>query len=128
MRYIFPVYIPIIWHVHDMTVSGGSRTNNMCEAWNRSFSALVGHAHPTIWTLVEALCKDFSSVQGTKRFNQLVQPPWNHAHHPATSTTKEPCALSRKSGRCQGGGQITWEANVRGESSVLGANVQGGGK
>ena len=92
MRRIFPVYIPTIWHVHDMTVSGGSRTNNMCEAWNRSFSALVSHAHPTIWTLVESLCKDFSSVQGTKRFNQLGQPSRVHAPQPIRLTTKEQCA------------------------------------
>ena len=92
MRRIFPVYIPTIWHVHDMTVNGGSRTNNMCEAWNRGFSTLVGHAHPTIWTLIEALCKDFSSVEGTKRLNQLGQPPRNQAPQPARLTSKEQCA------------------------------------
>ena len=92
MRRIFPVSIPTIWHVHDMTVNGGSRTNNICEAWNRGFSTLVGHAHPMIWTLIEAMCKNFSSVEGTKRFNQLGQPPRNQAPQPARLTTKEPCA------------------------------------
>ena len=95
MRRIFPVCIPTIWHVHDMTVSGGSRTNSMCEAWNRGFSTLVGHAQPTIWTLIEALCKDFSSVDGTKCFNQLGQPPRNQAPQTARLTTKEQCASTR---------------------------------
>ena len=44
-----------------------------------------------IWTLIEALHKDFSSVEGTMHLNQLGQPPRNHAPQPARSTTKEPC-------------------------------------
>ena len=38
--------------------------NKMGEAWHRGFSTLVGHAHPTIGTLIESLRKDFSAVEG----------------------------------------------------------------
>ena len=75
MRHIAPSYSPTLWNVHDATMAGGSRTNNMCEAWNRGFSTLVGHSHPTIWTLIDALRKDFAAVEGTMRLNQLGQPP-----------------------------------------------------
>ena len=86
------MYSPTLWNVRDVTVSGGSCTNNMCVAWNRGFSSFVGHAYLKLWTLTEALRKDFSSVEGTMRPNQLGQPPRNHAPQPAWSTTKEPCA------------------------------------
>jgi hypothetical protein len=44
-----------IWNVHDATVNGDARTNNMCEGWNDNFFNLVGHAHPSIWRVIESL-------------------------------------------------------------------------
>ena len=81
MRRIFPLNIPTIWNVHDMTVSGGSRTNNMCEAWNRGFSTLVGHAHlryghlfkPYVRTFLlwrePSASNSYVNIQGTMRLN-----------------------------------------------------------
>jgi hypothetical protein len=49
-----PMFPPAIWNVHDVTVNGDARTN-MCEGWNNNFFNLVGHAHPSIWRVIE--CK-----------------------------------------------------------------------
>jgi hypothetical protein len=38
------MFPPAIWNVHDATVNGDTRTNNMCEGWNNNFFNLVGHA------------------------------------------------------------------------------------
>ena len=46
MRRKPPMYPPSIWNVHNITLHGSSRTNNICEGWNNAFSNLVGHAHP----------------------------------------------------------------------------------
>ena len=32
--------------------------NSLCESWNCAFASLVGHHHPSLWTLVEALQHD----------------------------------------------------------------------
>ncbi len=48
-----PTYSPSIWNVHDITLNGGSRTNNICEGWNNSFTQLVGHAHPAARQLID---------------------------------------------------------------------------
>ena len=44
-----PLFPPELWNVNIQTMSGGSRTNNLCEAWNRGFHSLVGTSQPTIW-------------------------------------------------------------------------------
>jgi hypothetical protein len=31
-----PMFPPAIWNVHDATVNGDARTNNMCEGWNKN--------------------------------------------------------------------------------------------
>ena len=49
-----PLFPPSMWNVHDLTLAGADRTNNLCESWNCSFANLVGHHHPSLWTLVEA--------------------------------------------------------------------------
>jgi len=58
VRRMPPTYEPSIWNVHDITLAGGSRTNNICEGWNNAFMKLVGHAHPTIWRAIDSLRKD----------------------------------------------------------------------
>ena len=45
------------------TMSGGSRTNNLCESWNRGFRSLVGTSHPTIWKALEHLRLDHHNVK-----------------------------------------------------------------
>ena len=57
VRRMPPIYEPSIWNVHDITLAGGSRTNNICEGWNNAFMNLVGHAHPTIWRAIEVCAK-----------------------------------------------------------------------
>ncbi|KAK2145881.1 hypothetical protein LSH36_650g02032 [Paralvinella palmiformis] len=34
---------------------GGSRTNNIYEAWNNCFRSLVGHSHPTLWRAIDSI-------------------------------------------------------------------------
>ena len=62
VRRMPPTYEPSIWNVHDITLAGGSRTNNICEGWNNAFVKLVGHAHPTIWRAIDSLRKDQALV------------------------------------------------------------------
>ncbi|XP_064469545.1 uncharacterized protein LOC135384264 [Ornithodoros turicata] len=55
---------PEVWNVHDVTLDGGDRTNNHCEAWNRRFGSLIGHSHPTVWRAIDALRLEHSTVEG----------------------------------------------------------------
>ena len=54
---------PAIWNVHDATLQERARTNNQCEAWNMSFKCLVGHANPSLWTVVKSIDKDAHMVE-----------------------------------------------------------------
>ena len=58
VRRIPPLYPPALWNTFDITLAGTDRTNNLCESWNNAFASLVGHHHPSLWTLVEALQQD----------------------------------------------------------------------
>lgn len=49
-----PAFPPEIWNVHEETLADGDRTNNLCETWNKSFSVLVGHSHPSVLVTIEA--------------------------------------------------------------------------
>jgi len=40
------------------TLADKDRTNNLCESWNCGFASLVGHHHPSLWTVVEVLQQD----------------------------------------------------------------------
>jgi len=53
-----PLFPPEVWNVHESTIAGNERTNNACEAWNNAFASVVGHHHPSIWTLIECLQMD----------------------------------------------------------------------
>jgi hypothetical protein len=35
------MFPPAIWNVHDATVNGDAKTNNMCEGWNNKQSEVV---------------------------------------------------------------------------------------
>ena len=58
-----PLFPPDLWDVNIQTMSGGSRTNNLCEAWNRGFRSLVGTSHPTIWKALEHIRLDHHNVK-----------------------------------------------------------------
>ena len=63
LRRCQPLFPPAVWNVHDATMHNEHRTNNVCEGWNNGFRHLVGHDHPSIWKLVEALQKENARVQ-----------------------------------------------------------------
>ena len=70
-----PLFPPQTWNVHDVTLTGGDRTNNMCESWNHAFSHLVGHKHPSLWTLIDSLRKDYALVSLALLQQDCGQPP-----------------------------------------------------
>jgi hypothetical protein len=57
-RTIPPLFPPAVWNVHDATIIGDARTNNLCESWNNGFQQLIGHSNPSIWTAIDGLRKD----------------------------------------------------------------------
>jgi len=42
----------------DATLNNQARTNNLCESWNNEFFQLVGHDHPSVWLLIDAMRQD----------------------------------------------------------------------
>ena len=67
-----PMFPPAIWIVHDATVNGDARTNNMCEGWNNNFVNLVGHAHPSIWRVIECCQKKLLSVLLSSKMPSVI--------------------------------------------------------
>jgi len=57
-----PTFPPHVWNVFQITVDGGDCTNNLCKGWNNSFCTLIGHKHPSIWTLIAGLQQDQAMV------------------------------------------------------------------
>ncbi|XP_033121104.1 uncharacterized protein LOC117120197 isoform X1 [Anneissia japonica] len=47
-----------IWNVHQLTLNGGARTNNLCESWNRKHLENVGHTNPSIWKAIDGIKRD----------------------------------------------------------------------
>ena len=47
-----------MWNVHEATSKNEERINNVCEGWNNAFASYVSHAHPSLWSLLEALQVD----------------------------------------------------------------------
>lgn len=64
MRRVPALYPPAVWNVHDITVRGDDRTNNYAEGWNSGLTKMVGHKHPTVWRLLEALQADAAEAAG----------------------------------------------------------------
>ena len=60
LRKMPPLFPPQMWNVHNATLRGDARTNNLCETWNNSFSQLVGHKHPSVWRLLTHIKEDES--------------------------------------------------------------------
>ena len=71
------MFPPAIWNVHDATVNGDARTNNMCEGWYDKFFNLVGHAHLSIWRVIEWCQKEEATVRTTSIIQQdaVCYPP-----------------------------------------------------
>ena len=57
-----------LWNVHERTIQGHHRTNNVLEGWNNRFSALVNCDHPNIWKFLDLLKKEQSFVEA-----QIIQ-------------------------------------------------------
>jgi hypothetical protein len=70
-----PMFPPAIWNVHDATVNGDARINNMCEGWNNKFFNRVGHAHPSIWRVIEWCQKEKATVRTIIQQNAVGNPP-----------------------------------------------------
>jgi len=64
IRTISPMFPPVLWNVHEATLSGNSRTNNIWESWKNGFSNLVGHSHPSLWVLIGSL-QEYESMANT---------------------------------------------------------------
>ena len=74
-RRIPPMFPPAIWNVHNTTVNGDARTNNMCEGWNNKFFNLVGYAHPSIWRVIEWCQKEEATVRTIIQQDAVGNPP-----------------------------------------------------
>ena len=70
-----PMFPPAIWNVHDATFNGDARTNNMCEGWNNNYFNLVGHAHPSIWRVIEWCQKEEATVHTIIQQDAVGNPP-----------------------------------------------------
>ena len=74
LRRLAPTFPPVSWNVHDASLSGSARTNNVCESWNNTYRNLVGHAHPCVWTSIDAIRKDQAAVCTTVYQQRNGQP------------------------------------------------------
>ena len=70
-----PLFPPPLWNVHNVTINGGSRTNNICEGWNNGFRSLVGQAHPPFFKCLEALQRD-NAIASTNMVQSLTGTPF----------------------------------------------------
>jgi len=75
VRRVPPLYPVDIWSVHESMLLSRNRTNNLCESWNNGLYQLVGHYHPSVWTLIEALRQDSAVAETDIAHNQRGHPP-----------------------------------------------------
>ena len=54
-----------MWNVHQVTLDGEQRTNNLCEAWNSRIEHLCGVSHPSVWKLLHLVKADSVQVSTT---------------------------------------------------------------
>ena len=57
-------YPPASWNQTDRVETCLNRTNNYCESFNKTFSTVVGHAHPTIYNFLSAVHLEQASTEG----------------------------------------------------------------
>jgi len=70
-----PLFPPRVWNVHEATLAGRERTNNVCEGWNHAFANMVGHNHPSLWIVLGALQQDQALVATALLQDARGQPP-----------------------------------------------------
>ena len=70
-----PLFPPDLLNVNIQTMSGRSRTNNLCEACNRGFRSLVRTSHTTIWKALEHIRLDHHNVKTAILLEARGQPP-----------------------------------------------------
>ena len=75
LRRIAPLFPPQIWNVHQVTIDGEQRTNNLCEAWNHRIEHLCGVSHPSVWKLIHWLKADSAHVSTTLLNAARGEPP-----------------------------------------------------
>ncbi|CAN7991483.1 unnamed protein product, partial [Ixodes hexagonus] len=75
LRRCAPEFPPRIWNMHVATMIDDHRTNNLADAWNRKFSSMVGHCHPTIWRAIDALQSQQASVATVMTQEMAGHPP-----------------------------------------------------
>ncbi|MPC67205.1 hypothetical protein E2C01_061373 [Portunus trituberculatus] len=64
IRRIPPIFRIHNWNMHEVTLAGEARTNNINEGWNNKFSSLVGHQHLSIWKLIVCQRAECARVTG----------------------------------------------------------------
>ena len=57
-------YPPASCNQTDRVDTGLNSTNNYCESFNKTFSSVVGHAHPTIYNFLSAVHLEQASTVG----------------------------------------------------------------
>ena len=68
-----PLYPIELWNVHETTLEGGSRTNNISESFNASILRLVGHKNPSLWKILECIQKDhINNLTNIERIKQGI--------------------------------------------------------
>lgn len=70
-----PLFPPAMWNVHQVTLEGEQRTNNLCEAWNHRIEQLCGVLHPSIWKLIWWLKRDAALSSTHILSNSRGDPP-----------------------------------------------------
>ena len=78
---VAPLFPPETWNVYEITIASEQRTNNLCEAWNFGFEQLVGHKHPSVWTLLDGLRQDCIMASTTIQQHALGMPPKKRVKH-----------------------------------------------
>ena len=67
---------PASWNQTDRVETDLNRTNNYCESFNKTFSSVVGQAHPTIYNFLSAVHLEQASTEGKMHsYRRGVQPP-----------------------------------------------------
>lgn len=106
---------PEVWNVSEATTEGSHRTNNNCEAWNRRFSSLVGHSHPTVWKAIDALRAETSSVSVKIAQESIGSPPKKRTKSALVQMQRRLQNLSAQYGQ----GAKTMEEFLRGVSRTI---------
>jgi hypothetical protein len=70
-----PLFPPPVWNVHDATLEGDERTNNVCEGWNNAFTNLIGNNSASLWTVINGFRMDEALAAADILQNARGMPP-----------------------------------------------------